>query len=139
MTVMKYVARNAACALAVLIASSTVAPADPSGCQWDADGNCWMFTPMPIRDHTRPVEFRDVGIILSVTPIVGDSKAESHPLFVLLDDAIYVNVGTEREPRWEPIGEREFWFLVAEFEQAGFGLVTEVVEEELIVKMVLIF
>ncbi|MCA9025018.1 MAG: hypothetical protein KDA86_07375 [Planctomycetaceae bacterium] len=109
---------------------------DLVGAQWtsttsskNATDDLWDIIGTQVLPSTNSVEFKGLGIILSVTPTVSDSKGSSEPLFVLLPDETWFNFGTQRNPRWEPISEDEFQLLIAELEKQDFGLIADVFED----------
>ncbi|MEZ6052164.1 MAG: hypothetical protein R3C02_12350 [Planctomycetaceae bacterium] len=62
----------------------------------NATDDLWDIIGTQVLPSTNSVEFKGLGIILSVTPTVSDSKGSSEPLFVLLPDETWFNFGTQR-------------------------------------------
>jgi hypothetical protein len=135
---MPRLARLATCALAVLVLSSTaISPVSADDCNlWDLIGTDAVGA--TYTSPSDPVHYENVGVVLSVRPVVDSRSASPDLVFILLDDAILYNTGTSREPRWEEISEREFRKLVVAIEDAGFDLTAEIVDEEVILGVVLL-
>lgn len=150
---MNSLARAAVSTFVLLIATTTAAShvlADGDCDLWDLVGtqvyedtgrsggdDLWDLLGTDVVGDTNTVEFDDVGIVLSVTPRVEEGKHEVDLVFILVDDATFLNVGTDHKPRWERISEKEFWLLVDGLEDRGFGFVADIVEEEYLLGVVL--
>lgn len=146
--------RCSACALTLLIVAATFVPEVHAGGEdiWDllgtdvvnptssrgVDDDIWDLLGSGVAGSQSTVEFQDVGIVLSVTPTVSDSKERTQSLFVLFPDETWFNAGTDRNPRWEPISEDEFQLLFEGLEKHDYGLIAELYEEgRLILQFVL--
>ncbi|MCA9078082.1 MAG: hypothetical protein KDA93_23835 [Planctomycetaceae bacterium] len=93
------------------------------------EDDIWDLLGSGVAGNQSSVEFKEFGIVLSVTPTVSESKERAEPLFVLFSDETWFNFGTERNPRWEPISEDEFQLLIAALEKQDFGLIADVYED----------
>ncbi|MCA9109529.1 MAG: hypothetical protein KDA52_06255 [Planctomycetaceae bacterium] len=102
------------------------------------DDDIWDLMGSGVAGSQSTVEFQDIGIVLSVTPTVTDSKERAQPLFVLFPDETWFNIGTAHTPRWEPISKDEFQLLFEQLEKQDDCLIAELYEEgRLILQFVL--
>lgn len=125
---MQKITRYAVSAIALLLAFTTVTPAAHA----EHDEDIWDFLGSDVQSR----DDEDIWDLFGPDVIL---RGPTSPAFVLDRDNIFLNVGTDREPRWEQITEREFWQLIDELEDAGFELVAkELPDEEFIVAVFII-